>query len=127
MYSFGLRSLFVQPVGQRWCVAHAKKVDGHPRLAQQKKLLKFQESCWKCFAYTALAMSSAYALSKETFWWNTAEFWTDCYQMLPCPYQASPEMNFAYSMEAAYYMYVPASLYSPTGACTPCCRTFPVM
>lgn len=97
----------MQPVGKKWLrVAHKKKVDDAiDDAALEKKLSKFQESAWKCILYTVLSCISAYALSKETFWRNTAEFWTGCQESLPCKYEASDAVNFAYAVDMAFYTY----------------------
>jgi hypothetical protein len=94
----------VQPLGKKWLRILPDKKSDDPQPGAQQKLMKFQESAWKCFAYIALTVGSAYALSKETFWRNTDEFWTDCGE-LPCRYEASSEIRFAYALDMAYYMY----------------------
>jgi TLC domain len=82
-----------------------KHDDVEGNAALENKLLKFQESAWKTLLYTALASVSAYALSKEVFWRNTAEFWTGCENSLPCKYEASNEVKFAYALGFGFYMY----------------------
>lgn len=97
----------MQPLGRRWLGFRDRKKhdDVKDDLALEKRLIKFQESAWKAVLYSVLASTSAYALSKETFWRDTAEFWTGCENSLPCKYQASNEVNFAYAVDMAYYVY----------------------
>lgn len=106
----------MQPVGKRWLGAsNYKKVDDHPAsddhdealraVLFERKLTKFQESAWKCMLYALLACTSGYALSKETFWRHTNEFWTECQDSLPCKYEASSAVNFAYALDMAFYTY----------------------
>lgn len=97
----------MQPVGKRWLGMRGHKkmddIDDDPVL--ESRLTKFQESAWKCLLYTFLTCISTYALRNETFWRNTTEFWTGCENSLPCKYEASSEMNFAYAVDMAYYAY----------------------
>jgi hypothetical protein len=102
----------VQPLGVKWLgVLPAKKTDDE-QTTLQSKLLKFQEAAWKGISYSLLALSSGYALSFETFWMNTEDFWGGCGGALPCTYQASRSMQFAYALQLGYYCYhVPALLF----------------
>lgn len=95
----------MQPLGKRLLkLQHVKKTDAQPKGSDIKKLGKFQESAWKCIAYIALTAGSTYAMSNETFWWDVPELWTHC-NGLPCQYEASARIKFAYALDMAYYMY----------------------
>lgn len=102
-----MKSVHLQPLGKKWLEMPNKKkddVDVDPAL--EKKLFKFQESVWKTIVFSTLSAVSAYALSKEMFWKDTAEFFTGCENSLPCKYEASSEVNFAYALGLAHYLYM---------------------
>ena len=96
----------LQPVG-RWAL-DLRRVEssGSARQIKDRKHTfgKFQESAWKCFAYTCLTLASWWALRRETYWHDTHEFYTEC-SRIPCEYRATEAMNFAYALDMAYYTY----------------------
>lgn len=100
----------MQPLGKKWLEAVDHKKADDEDAALQSKLVKFQQSAWKGMAYTLLACTSGYALSGETFWMHTKEFWTGCEASLPCRYQPSPAIRNAYAFQLGFYLYVVPSL-----------------
>lgn len=98
-------AIHLQPLGKRLLkIQPPKKSDDQPQAASAKKLEKFQESAWKCIVYILLTAASSFALSNETFWRDVSEYWTQC-DRLPCQYEASRRIKFAYALDMAYYMY----------------------
>lgn len=98
-------AVHLQPLGKRLLkIQPPKKSDDQPQAASAKKLEKFQESAWKCIVYILLTAASSFALSNETFWRDVSEYWTQC-DRLPCQYEASRRIKFAYALDMAYYMY----------------------
>jgi len=84
-------------------VKDAKKTDAD-QSTKLKRLAKFEESGWKMIAYGTIAAVSGYALHDKTFWRNTRDMWTNCYE-LPCMAPTPPEMRLAYAFDMAYYSY----------------------
>lgn len=100
----------LQPIGKKWLGVLPPKKTDEGQTAHHSKLIKFQDSAWKGTSYAILTIASAYALSSETFWMKTEEFWTDCEGALPCKYQPSFAVECAYAVQLAYYFYIVPSL-----------------
>jgi TLC domain len=93
----------VQPAG-KYLLSMNKEQSPAQYRDSQATLLKFEESAWKCVAYTCLAVVAGRALWNETFWHDTRSFWTDCTRV-PCEYESTPQMLTAYAADMAYYTY----------------------
>ena len=96
--------MLLQPVGKRLLNVPGSEAPLSDHQDAQKVFGKWRESCWKCVASVALTVASGIALSDQSFWRDTQQFWTECSQ-LPCEYQTPPKMRFAYAFDMAYYTY----------------------
>lgn len=94
----------MQPVGKRLIGISSARKTGAEVAGGKVTLTKFQESAWKCFAYTCLTILSGIALAPETYWHDTQQFWAECTQV-PCQFESSQAMLVAYSADMAYYSY----------------------
>jgi hypothetical protein len=94
----------MQPVGKYLLGMDPVKQTPSEHKASLATLCKFQESAWKCVAYTSLSMVAFSALKNETFWWDTAELWTEC-SGIPCEYEPSRMMTMSFVADMAYYTY----------------------
>lgn len=94
----------VQPAGKYLIGVGAAEDTEAERAGKLVTLGKFQESAWKCVAYTALTLFSFRALANVTYWWDMNELWTEC-SRLPCEFVNPPAMNIAFAVDLAYYTY----------------------